>query len=71
MFSDFEQIKAAVRAGRAVYWKNRTYHVAVFTTRHAEYWRVVCDSTRDCASLFYADGIRSDYRPADFFTVEE
>lgn len=61
----FAAITAAVDAGHAVYWKNEGYQV---TAARGDYF-ITC-STGNVVGLFWLDGVTSDYKPVDFYTLE-
>ena len=61
----FEAIKAAVRSGKTVWWHGPGYRV-VFDGE----WYIKCDWNDHVMSLFWRDGVRSDYKPADFRVAE-
>lgn len=66
-----EQIKTAVRAGRAVHWKSRAYEVRMSIGRRTgnEQWLIVCTLNNYCIGLTHLDGVTMNGAEADFFEV--
>lgn len=63
-YDTFAAITAAVDAGEAVHWKNDGYKV---TAARGDYF-ITC-STGSTVGLFWLDGVTSDYKPTDFYSV--
>lgn len=66
-----EDVMAAVDAGHTVCWKHDNYEVQVWGVAEGAHpntaYVVACVSNGNGVGLFYADGIRSDHDPADFY----
>ena len=57
---------SAVNLGRTVCWKTGAYQLK---QDKSDKWFVFCAPTGDWASLFWADGVTSSYKPEDFFLL--
>lgn len=62
-FETLADVIDAVESGCLVYWKNRNYQVI---DGGVAGWLVKSISNNHFVGLFYADGIRSDYKAEDF-----
>jgi hypothetical protein len=59
------QIKAAVLAGRPVYWVHEGYEVMV---DHIGQWLIMCHANGNCIGLTWLDGVTVNGKPDQFFT---
>ena len=60
-----DQIKAAVRSGRTVYYQNRSYKV----TENNGQWYIHCPTTGHRIGLTHRDGVTLNGKPGDFFVA--
>ena len=68
MFTTLKQVQEVVRSGQIVCWKSPAYEVRVDMRGQ---WFVRCILNDHCVCLFWADGVRSDYKPEDFYVKPE
>jgi len=59
-----EQIKAAVLAGKIVYWMNNGYTVAEDSTGQ---WFIVCTANDSAIGLTWQDGVTMNGKPEQFY----
>lgn len=64
---NMEAVKAAVRAGRTVYWRNKGYLVTYCA--RLKHCVVTYKHNGSCVGLYWTDGITTSYKPEDFFTA--
>jgi hypothetical protein len=57
-------IKEAVLAGKTVHWKTEAYQVVCDSVGQ---WLIVCQSTKGCWGLTWADGVTMNGKPEEFF----
>lgn len=62
------EIRAAVEAGKPVYWASRSYQVIRDCIGQ---WLIKCLSNGSCIGLTWRDGITLNGKPEEFFTDEE
>lgn len=60
-----EEIKAAVRAGKAVYWASRGYRVICDSSGQ---WLIQFIPNGHCIGLTWRDGVTMNGEPDQFFT---
>ena len=63
---NLNEIKAAVSAGKRVYWSTKAYEVCHDITTGR--WLIVCAFNGYTNGLTHRDGITMDDKEADFFT---
>lgn len=63
-----EEIKAAVKAGKVVYWSNSLYRVVCDDLGQ---WLIVCTSNQSTIGLTWQDGVTMNGKPEEFFIFEE
>lgn len=70
-FNTLAEIQEAVKAGRKVHWKNAGYVVGVDMLGQ---WYIAWQpwsKNPNYVSMFWTDGVTSDYSPEDFYSVEK
>lgn len=63
-----ETLKAAVLAGAVVCWKQDNY-VLEHDASGGVAWCIVCTSNGYRSALYWADGVKTDYKAADFYIM--
>lgn len=58
-----QEIKAAVEAGKRVFWRVQAYEVIKDKNR----WLIYCHLNSNCSGLTWADGVTMSEKPEDFF----
>ncbi len=62
------EIKAAVEAGRKVYWASKNYEVIKDSIGQ---WLILCLINGSCIGLTWQDGVTMNGAEVDFFTDKE
>jgi len=62
--TSLSDIKEAVLSGKTVHWKTEAYRVVHDSVGQ---WLIVCQSTKGCWGLTWADGVTMNGKPEEFF----
>jgi hypothetical protein len=62
--TSLSDIKEAVLSGKTVHWQNELYRVVHDSVGQ---WLIVCQSTKGCWGLTWADGVTMNGKPEEFF----
>lgn len=63
-----KEIKAAVLAGKVVYWVNGMYQVVCDACNQ---WFIVCNANGHAIGLTWRDGVTLNGEPEEFYTPEQ
>lgn len=69
-YESLAEVVAAVQSGREVFWKNAGYRVEDWGAGGLAGYVVACTHNKNAIGLYWADGVRSDHDPADFYSLE-
>jgi hypothetical protein len=63
-----EAAKAAVLAGKRVYWGDQSGYELLHSARTVGGWVIECAGNKHTIAVYYRDGVSSDYTDAVFCT---
>lgn len=71
IFQNFDQIKTAVQNGSIVCWKTTDYRIVSDLFGHFSIAYRPWSKSPNYVSLFWADGVTTDYTPSEFFIFKQ